>query len=107
MRKNLHFKQEWLNQTIRIYAFIENPNHKVGNTFYFYTPMEFKEEGLIDVSDELFALLIGAKAKAVYHHIYNAINEIANLGRGKLDKIDEIPARMLYSQETRSGIMKN
>lgn len=46
----LNLKQEWLNQTIRIYAFIENPNHKVGNTLYIYAPIEYKEEGLIDVS---------------------------------------------------------
>ncbi|WP_373364999.1 hypothetical protein, partial [Helicobacter cinaedi] len=30
----LNLKQEWLNQTIRIYAYIENPNHKVGNTLH-------------------------------------------------------------------------
>lgn len=46
----LNLKQEWLNQTIRIYAFIENPNHKVGNTLYIYAPIEYKEEGLIDIS---------------------------------------------------------
>lgn len=46
----LNLKQEWLNQTIRIYAFIENHNHKVGNTLYIYAPIEYKEEGLIDVS---------------------------------------------------------
>ncbi|WP_236036717.1 hypothetical protein, partial [Helicobacter cinaedi] len=46
----LNLKQEWLNQTIRIYAYIENPNHKVGNTLHIYTPIEYKEEGLVDVS---------------------------------------------------------
>ncbi|TLD85837.1 hypothetical protein LS66_009970 [Helicobacter sp. MIT 03-1614] len=29
---------------------MENPNHKVGNTLYIYAPIEYKEEGLIDVS---------------------------------------------------------
>ena len=46
----LNLKQEWLNQTIRIYAYIENPNHKVGNTLHIYAPIEYKEEGLVDVS---------------------------------------------------------
>ncbi len=63
----LNLKQEWLNQTIRIYAFIENPNHKVGNTLYIYAPIEYKEEGLIDISGEMFALLVGTRIKAVYY----------------------------------------
>lgn len=53
----LNLKQEWLNQTIRIYAYIENPNHKVGNTLHIYTPIEYKEEGLVDVSGYVIGIV--------------------------------------------------
>ncbi|STP07481.1 hypothetical protein [Helicobacter fennelliae] len=53
----LNLKQEWLNQTIRIYAYIENPNHKVGNTLHIYAPIEYKEEGLVDVSGYVIGIV--------------------------------------------------
>lgn len=53
----LNLKQEWLNQTIRIYAYIENPNHKVGNTLQIYAPIEYKEEGLVDVSGYVIGIV--------------------------------------------------
>ncbi|WP_236040602.1 hypothetical protein, partial [Helicobacter cinaedi] len=102
----LNLKQEWLNQTIRIYAYIENPNHKVGNTLHIYAPIEYKEEGLVDVSGEMFALLVGTRIKNVYYFTYNAINKIANIGRDKLEKIDGIPIQTLSRQEAREWYNK-
>ncbi|MDY5950838.1 MAG: hypothetical protein SPJ16_06570 [Helicobacter sp.] len=46
----INLKEEWLDKQIRFFAFIENPKYEVGITLYIYSPMQYKEEGLIDVS---------------------------------------------------------
>ena len=46
----IHLKEEWLDKQIRFFAFVENPKYEVGITLYIYSPMQYKEEGLIDVS---------------------------------------------------------
>ena len=46
----INLKEEWLDKQIRFFAFGENPKYEVGITLYIYSPMQYKEEGLIDVS---------------------------------------------------------
>ena len=46
----INLKEEWLDKQIRFFAFVENPKYEVGITLYIYSPMQYKEEGLIDVS---------------------------------------------------------
>ena len=46
----INLREEWLDKQIRFFAFIENPKYEVGITLYIYSPMQYKEEGLIDVS---------------------------------------------------------
>lgn len=46
----INLKEEWLDKQIRFFAFIENPKYEVGITLYIYSPMQYKEKGLIDVS---------------------------------------------------------
>ncbi|WP_334090179.1 hypothetical protein [Helicobacter typhlonius] len=88
----LNLKQEWLNQTIRIYAFIENPNHKVGNTLYIYAPIEYKEEGLIDVSG-YFLSIAGVMGRSIVVRVIDETQYI--ISSYKVDKI--------FAPETRIG----
>ena len=57
----IHLKEEWLDKQIRFFAFVENPKYEVGITLYIYSPMQYKEEGLVDVSGYIvgFGVAIG------------------------------------------------
>ncbi|WP_233715396.1 hypothetical protein [Helicobacter trogontum] len=97
----IHLKEEWLDKQIRFFAFIENPKYEVGVTLYIYSPMQYKEEGLIDVSGYIVGFFAGTKAKAAYQFGYSAINAIANLGRDNTKTIDNIPIQTLSNQAAR------
>ena len=97
----IHLKEEWLDKQIRFFAFVENPKYEVGITLYIYSPMQYKEEGLIDVSGYIVGFFAGTKAKAAYQFGYSAINAIANLGRDNTKTIDNIPIQTLSNQAAR------
>ena len=97
----IHLKEEWLDKQIRFFAFVENPKYEVSITLYIYSPMQYKEEGLIDVSGYIVGFFAGTKAKAAYQFGYSAINAIANLGRDNTKTIDNIPIQTLSNQAAR------
>ena len=97
----INLKEEWLDKQIRFFAFIENPKYEVGITLYIYSPMQYKEEGLIDVSGYIVGFFAGTKAKAAYQFGYSAINAIANLGQDNTKTIDNIPIQTLSNQAAR------
>ncbi|WP_245945890.1 hypothetical protein, partial [Helicobacter didelphidarum] len=60
----INLREEWLDKQVRFFAFVENPKYEVGITLHIYSPMQYKEEGLIDVSGYIIGF-VGAIGKNV------------------------------------------